>query len=194
MFIEIEVTDENGRLLERRREESHSWVGNFVKALFGTLYTHLRSQVTSVKLVDGTEKAFPNLNIQTEPYMKLKAAEGDDTHGVVVGSGDTPVSIDDYNLASKIPNGTGAGQLSYGPVTMDAPMKTDSGYLFRVVRTFTNNSGGDITVKEVGLIAYHKHVDGAVYFLIARDVLASPVTVPNGSTLTVRYIVQYSLS
>jgi uncharacterized membrane protein YczE len=64
---------------------------------------------------------------------------------------------------------------------------------FRVIRTFTNNTSSPITVYEIGLaIANAYNIGGTTiytyYFLIARDVLSSPQTIPAGATLTVRYI------
>jgi len=48
-------------------------------------------------------------------------------------------------------------------------------------RCFTNNSGGDVTIKKVGIHA------GAIPELVAADVLGAPVTIPDTEVLRVSY-------
>ncbi|GAI73856.1 unnamed protein product, partial [marine sediment metagenome] len=57
-----------------------------------------------------------------------------------------------------------------------------------VTRTFTNSSGGSITVREIGIYCFSTDT-GAIarYFCIVRDVLATPQAVGNGEILTVQY-------
>jgi len=133
----------------------------------------------------------------TSPFG-LFAPGGDDSFGVVVGSGSTPVSTTDYRLASKILHGAGAGQLDYGTHVVTSSFGSSSSYI-DVARSFTNRSGGDVTVRETGLIARNlwgglggqTAVD--VKFLIARDVLPTPITVKALGSLTVRYRISLSL-
>ena len=117
------------------------------------------------------------------------AGAGDDTFGIVVGTGDTPVTADDYNLASKIAHGTGAGQLSYGAVTLYDPFVSDYTVKQRIARSFTNNSGADITVKEIGLIV-KTSVDNYLVMII-RDVI-TPLTIPDGGKSMIRYYIKTS--
>jgi hypothetical protein len=64
-----------------------------------------------------------------------------------------------------------------------------------MTRTFTNNSGATITVKEVGLLVKKQDSTGVSRsWLAARDVLPSPVDVPDGATLTIRYVVKITVS
>jgi hypothetical protein len=81
--------------------------------------------------------------------------------------------------------------MSYGTSTVEALTK-DTTWQFRVVRTFTNNSGATITVREVGLFIQVNTPTKQV--MLARDVITSPINVPAGSTLTMRYIISHSLS
>ncbi|GAI90866.1 unnamed protein product, partial [marine sediment metagenome] len=46
---------------------------------------------------------------------------------------------------------------------------------------FTNNSGGEVTIKKVGMHA------GAIPELVAADVLGTPVTIPDTEVLRVSY-------
>jgi hypothetical protein len=127
--------------------------------------------------------------------LAMNAADNDDTYGIVVGSGTATVTPTDYSLASKIPHGTGSGQLDYGVHTATESYTGTSSYC-EISRSFTNMSGAEITVREVGLIArnrfnYPTSVDAK--FLIARDVLPSPVRVKNLGSLTVRYRISLTL-
>jgi hypothetical protein len=100
-----------------------------------------------------------------------------------VGSSDAPIAIDQFNLGAKIVHGTGAGQLSYGAMTVEPLTKTATTWSFRMVRTFTNGSGGVVTVREIGLVLA---VPSRV--LLARDLVVPARDIPAGGTLTVRYI------
>jgi len=113
-----------------------------------------------------------------------------------VGGSDAVFSKNDYSLGSKISHGTGSGQLLYGASTFETVTDTDTTSYFRITRVFTNNSGASVTVKEIGIVIMHSIVSDSTsytaYFLIVRDVLTSPSSVPDGATLTVRYKIQIS--
>jgi len=109
-----------------------------------------------------------------------------DAFGIVVGTGTTPPTVSDYSMETKITHGTGAGQLSYAAETVPtAPTTSGTKRYFEHQRQFTNNSGAQITVNEIGIIG--RQFSAAYYFLICRDVLASGVDVPNTKVLTVKY-------
>jgi hypothetical protein len=129
--------------------------------------------------------------------MAMNAADNNDTYGIVVGTGTASVTPTDYKLTSQIPHGTGPGQLDYDTHTVASSYTLSSSYV-EISRVFVNRSGGDVVVREVGLIAwnYFKDVDAVrndVKFLIARDVLPSPVRVKPLGSLTVRYRISLTL-
>lgn len=108
------------------------------------------------------------------------------TQGILVGTGSTAVSVSDYNLAGIPIQGSGSGQLVYGETTY-----TLTGDIAEIVltaqRTFTNNSGGDISLAETGIIFYSSNHNYRL--LMTRDLLALPGGVlPNNKVLTIRYI------
>lgn len=110
-----------------------------------------------------------------------------DYNGIVLGTGNTPVTISDYNLQTRIVHGSGAGQLDYKAMAWDPFQVVGSTAKFKSKRQFENKSGGTITVKETGLLA----TDQAGYhFLIVRDVLPTPVDVENTKIIEVRYTFQ----
>jgi len=112
-----------------------------------------------------------------------------DTKGIVVGTGTTAESFEDYALDTKIANGTGAGELSY--VASELHNVTWTGGTLTMadeqVRYFNNNSGGSIGVNEVGIIAQIDIATLNVLALMSRDVLGSTVTVPDTGQLKVTY-------
>jgi hypothetical protein len=119
---------------------------------------------------------------------------GDNTLGIVVGTGDGAESFEGYALQTIIAHGTGAGQLSYQAMANAVPSYNAGTKVFTAVhrRSFVNNSGNTITVKETGFIYGLAYTASGSFptwdkFLMSRDLLASPVNVTNGATLTVDY-------
>lgn len=92
---------------------------------------------------------------------------------IVFGSGNTPVTFDDYKLAEQIPNSTIYTSTSYGDnvrintVTYDA---STGSYTADISILITNKSGEEITIREFGL--------GIYYYLYYREVLEEPFTIP----------------
>ena len=114
------------------------------------------------------------------------APAGEDNYGILVGTDSTPFDVMQYSLGAKISHGTGSGQLSYG----EQSTIVGTAEYEQWQRSFDNNSGADITVREIGMACRTtKLFDGTSethYILLARDVI-TPTTVPNGGRLTVRY-------
>jgi hypothetical protein len=209
MKIKAEVILEvNGR--EVYRGPSKSFVANFAKVLLGILSapggtaTGVGGVIASItiKATDGSSQT-----VWTEWYtggvyygggtpMAMGAGDNDSSFGVVVGSGTTPVSPDNYNLSSQIPHGTGTGQLDYDTHVVRSSYSNTSSYI-EILRSFTNRSGSNVIVNEVGLIARSFWEDSLVKqnikYLIARDVLPGPILVPDSASLTVRYRISLSL-
>jgi len=131
----------------------------------------------------------------TSVYVGGAAPAGDLSAGIVVGSDPTPVAIDQYDLVARIAHGTGAGQLSYGGTTVEVLSKTATTWRVIVVRTLTNQSGAAITVKEFGLFLRLTMGVSPYWYsaMLARDVPPTAIDVPDGYTLTVRYIISHTV-
>jgi hypothetical protein len=195
--IEYEVRDKDGKLIQKGKFPAKSWVGNIIR-LLNTLwnvwsaanYASKYYIYTPSVLLDTTNTTRAlGLFGDTSGTFGGKAPAGDTSAGILVGTSDTPVSLAQTNLLGLIANGTGSGQLSYGATVVE-DLIIDTTYYFRIIRTFTNNSGASITVREIGLFLRPREYS----FMFARDVPPSPITIPNGSTLTLRYIISHSLS
>jgi hypothetical protein len=195
--IEFEVRDKDGKLIQKGKFPAKSWVGNIIRLLnalwnvwSATNYISKYTYYTPSVLLDTTNTARAlGLFAETSGNYGGKAPAGDTSAGILVGTSDTPVSLAQTNLLGLIANGTGSGQLSYGATVVE-DLTIDTTYYFRIIRTFTNNSGASVTVREIGLFLKPT----AQSFMFARDVPTSAISIPNGSTLTLRYIISHSLS
>jgi hypothetical protein len=209
--LTVEVLRKDGERIYRLKAESKSFLLNYAKVFVVMLGAPASATGSSGGIFASASIMNTGGAVVTCPMewyagsvalgggtpMGMSAPDNDDSYGIVVGSGSTPVSPTDYALAAKISHGTGAGRLDYGPATITSSYGTTSSYT-EMARTFLNASGSDVTVREVGIIpwCYWKDNDAVRYnvkFLIARDVLPTPVKVPNLGTLTVRYRISLSL-
>jgi len=178
-YLKIKVINEKGKCIYYRRYRSRSFVANFIKMIFSDL-SH-----QSVTFVNTGGSAY-----STSGGSALSVTDGsnDNSYGIQIGTGTTAPAITNHSLTQLIPNGTSAGQMQYGAVTIMSPAintTNNTGYI-TVTRAFTNNSGGSITVSEVGLVANFSGQNT----LIIHDLLPTPITVPNGSTLSIAYEIQ----
>ena len=203
--IEFEVRDKNGKLIEKGKFPAKSWVGNIIGLISAIVSTWLTmgsfyaTGMTRADLTDvsGTARGI-SIGSGTSAGGNIVggcAPAGDTTAGIVVGSSDAPVSLSQYSLGALIPHGTNPGQLQYCATFVETLSK-GAAWFFRIVRTFTNGSGASVTVREIGLYVRFGKSDSPYYYscMLARDVPTSPIIVPDGSTLTVRYIISHSLS
>ena len=192
-FLAIELYDKNRDLLYKQKKPVRSFLYNWTKALYGLSYGNANSQVAMLKDTGGTDRAYPNLYSTDKPIFKFTSGETDNRYGIVVGSGTTAVTLDDYNLASKIAHGTGAGQLYYYETNTRHYTDSDRSY-FEVYRLLLNKSDSNVTVSEVGLAFETRDASGGYYrFLILRDLVDPAVTVEPAQTLQVRYIFEFLL-
>ena len=202
-FWELEVRDQDGKVIQRLKQRSHSWVRN--------AYNLMMSQLGAL---DGDDVAFGagNINLKKTDSTVVSASKpltigdrivsvqaagagyrgsvGSDICGILVGSGTNAESFEDYVLQTPISEGTGTGQLNH--VQGEAPAESYVGTTKKVamVRYFNNNSGGVVSVNEVGLVGYASADGAADEYMFARDKLASTVTVPDTGQLKVTYTVQ----
>ena len=201
---EFEVRDRHGKLLQRHRQRCHSWTRNAYNALFTQLAgkdadnSVFGAGLLSLKDTSGAVKygnypfTYGQYSVDGPDLAGYRAVAANDSKGILVGSGTNPESFEDYALQTLIPNGTGAGQLSYiqsepHEVTYDTPTRVLRNQL---VRYFNNNSGGDIDVNEVALVNSMQQPGAWPKFVMSRDKLDITVTVPNTGQLKVTYTIQ----
>jgi len=161
---------------------SHSFVVQFLE-FFQSLCKAANVTATDVT---GAESVLNDVSDDISTKSQYRAGVGNDTFGIVVGTnaGTTAVDNENYALDTKIVTGSGANQLSYQAVTIVAPRTVGANIDMDLTRAFVNESGGTITVKEIGIII--KNTTDTKYHLILRDVVTDE-DVEDGYTLTVVY-------
>ena len=207
-FWEFEVFDKDGKLIQRHRQRSHSWVRNAYNLLlsqmagknvddstFGAGLLSLKTTSGIVKYGEGAFISCPSSYFDFEYALgrAYRAPATNNNYGIQVGSGTNAESFEDYVLQTLIAEGTTAGKLNY--ILSEVPTKSYNGgtktYTITHVRYMNNNSEGDIVVNEVALTAY-----GSVgneqnyYYVMSRDKLPATVTVPDTGQLKVTYTIQ----
>jgi len=153
--------------------EAHSLLRNFM----ALLYIQARQTTQSLQDENGTVWTDgPNSN-----NFAIGPPADQFINGIIPGSGTAPVDIEDFSLAAKIQNGAGAGQLTYGASQASAPIISGSTCFITISKTFTNNSGADITINEVGCLFLLTTVARVLGF---REVVP-PTTIPSGQARTI---------
>jgi len=197
VHVEYEVRDARGKLLRRGRVVSRTWVSNFLKMLQAIMGVWASASQLSVYVIN-TASVWKRTDGTAEPiYLGTggsgsfggAAPSGETSAGILVGSSSNPLDLTQYNLGSLIAHGSGAGQLLYGSTTVESVVESASSASLRIIRTFSNSSGGTVTVYEFGL--FFKGYAGT--FMFTRDVVSNGIAVPNGATLTLRYIISVSV-
>lgn len=208
LFIGLKVQDRDGKVLTDRYEEGHSWVRNawnaFTSSMLGiTGYGSdgnflAPGEMNAKNTGRGMYYSDNPFNFSKEysyaGYGFYNSTLGSSDFGVVVGTNpnEYPFYINSHDLYARVVSGAGAGQLIYG--AMQRPV-WDYNAITRkwkntITRVFNNNSGADITIREVGLIYYSYVFSSQGKYLFAHDILSAGVVVPNGAQLTVTYEIE----
>lgn len=177
-LLKLELYDKDGNLIKKVEQPANTWVSNMLTSLWSYLNG-------GRNIMDGKDTGGNSITITIDdkPLRDITPGEGEDRFGILVGSSNTPYDMNQYNLQAKIPHGTEENKLKYREC--EGKVVDDSIYISRY---FTNESGSDITVKEIGLAVRVVKYNTAevLYYLLARDVI-TPITVPNLATLRVEY-------
>jgi hypothetical protein len=201
IMIGLQVHDHNGVLTIDDIQRGHSWTRNFYNFMFdiashptlgadgtfGAAHMNIKNTAGTISI---TPLSWSNGAIQST----FPGAVSITTYGIVVGTGDTAFSAEDYILSALIAQGVGAGQFSYQGGTSDVSAYNAGTKTWKTTQTriMNNNSGGSITVKEVGIIAWNSNA--LHYSLWERSVLSPTVAVANGAQLTVTYEISMDFS
>lgn len=119
----------------------------------------------------------------TDSNSSILGPASDSTYGILVGTGNTTISTSNYTLEGKIEHGTGTGQLTH-----EATQKTQNYTVVgdtascKCARNFINNSGAEITIRNMGIVCANDLSTTRVMFfnkLTGNIVLAAsePVTI-----------------
>jgi hypothetical protein len=192
IFIGLQV-HKDGELIFDDKQRGHSWTRNFYnyKCMIGT-NARSTSTLFGIGYLSGkdTTGAYNAYLYNMSGDMTTGAVGA--ARGIVVGTSDTAFNIDQYALGALIAHGTGVGQLTYQASAFDSKAYASKVWTATSKRVFNNNSGGDITVKEIGLYGYT--VYNGWLTLHERSVLSPTVLVPNGAQLTATYEISMDFS
>ncbi|QDR80237.1 hypothetical protein [Sporomusa termitida] len=204
MFWGFKVESLDGGVLHDHDERGHSWVRNAYNWLTSQMCAVNAASTTygagylAMKQINGTVSGsgyaigMPTVNNSIELAGQGFSGAVNTATGLVVGTGTAAFDFEQHTLEAIINNGTNAGELLYlafNPIVKNYDSSTST-YSVTHSRYFTNNSGGDIVVSEVGIYTPRIYVaNGTGIAMVTRDVLETPVTVPDLARLTVTYTI-----
>ena len=174
--IQAILTDQDSRVIKR-----YPWKrANSLLKQFILLLTIQLSQVAQiVKNIAGAERS---LGISASNFRNNTAINVT-THGIIIGTGTTPVTMTDWKLQTQVTT-----NIAHAAVTHAVENPDTTTWRVAISRGFTNNTGAVLNVTEVGLAS--QDGDGT-YDLLDRTLYA--VAVPSGTTLTLTYRITISL-
>lgn len=180
-------TERDGLVLTDTYQIGHSWTRNAYHVYNLMMMDSLPTTDLFTRETGGT---FPTLYLPARSVSTFYASgyynnANTKDYGIVIGTGSTAFHLDDFRLETYIAHGNTTGQLYHqaqvAPVVSWTGSPDYEGNILHK-RVFNNNSGGSITVNEVGIVYY---AASAGSFLMSRDVLDTPVAVANGAQLTI---------
>jgi len=172
-YIEAKVYDNEGHLIHYHRQPMRSLTQYFLALMaipiIGTYQGASIDQapgiLTSVLGLPSQQNTTESANISWDWAIQL-------------GSGTQAFSLTLTGLAAPISNGTGAGQLSYGSLSVSY-----AGSAIYVSIQVTNTTSSTISVTEIGLMStiYIQYSGGSVStysFLLSYDTFSTAISVP----------------
>lgn len=215
-YLTLTKRDQKGRIIETRTQPSRSWLLHFFHIWY-ILLGFNSNTLAGINDIGGTGRAMinaqtglPNFNIGSPPggaFFPLSYNHATNANsfisyipgytgeyiGIVVGTDNTAVAPDDDAMGVLIAHGEAAGELLYGGTLIREPTFAGANGSMIIRRFFENQSGGGITVEEVGIYApAYVAANTAYSFCIARD-LTGGVAVADTEILEVTYTVQITV-
>ena len=174
----VVVRDPKGKVTFREKGKSRS----FLKAWNQALFTQITQQGVSIVDTGGAARTIDDNAINFA--MKVTTVSG-----ILLGTDDTPVAIDDYKLGAEIANGYIADTMFREAAVNTPAVVVGNNCSFTTTRTFVNWSGGSITVKEMGIVCYF-YSGGNKYMQATRDVFVTPLVVVYGGGVVAEYTLE----
>lgn len=124
-------------------------------------------------------------------YEADKYVYGNSEYGgvAIFGTGDTPVTFDDYTLASF------CGDLTFGNVIHNDVTYNSTEKKFSTTKTFTitNPTASSITLKEIGINGTARGQYNDTGVLVYREVFATPITLAAGESITYTHNFEFTM-
>ena len=179
--MRVRARDAEGNIIADIEGPMHSYTVNYLHAVLRIL-----TQEETTGLTETNDTTFT----MDDSYWNAGVGH---VRGIVVGSGSTASDFDDTKLETVIDHGTGSGELEYGDQT-ETTNEADGVYDVDVSRTFTNNSGGNVTVNEIGIYGSTNATESTTtnMHMLLREVLDSGITIPDAGSMTVDIAHEYN--
>lgn len=167
--------------IEERRAES--FVNNFA------ILNNLLMTAATAQQIRDTSNVLQTVAVGHLALMNVNAPFNDMSFGLVIGTGTNNVQIGDYKLQTPVTtaNFLVSSNRSVGLVTD----LTKQNSIFGIERTFTNLTGGFVTIQESGII-FSKTGAPAYKFLVERTTFA-PFIIPASYGVVAAYSIQIAL-
>ncbi len=186
LYYRTRIHDPEGKLVkDSGLKPSHSFVIQFLEFIEAMFDGITKTGTDTLN----AEERIHNVAYKVSQNFNAVGLAGVILRGIVVGTnaGTTAEDNTNYKLDTIIEHATEtASKLNYQQTVFVAPQVTNGNVDFDISRPFINDSGGTISVKEIGV--YFHSFDTAVYksYLLCRDVITQE-DVLDGYTLTVTY-------
>ena len=195
-FLRIKNTDEQIAFLKTNCElhrttkvrKAHSFVLNFLCALEVAIAGPYDDVSDGVTLTDTSNTPFVCTYVylwSNSTFYSVFGAEavtGDTSYGIVAGIGTTAPTNTDYCIETIILDGDTSGKFLYQSCSVGAANVVGTNVDMFISRCVVNNSGGTITIREIGQI--NKGI--AKYVMITHDAVNQDVD--NGEIAVLQYI------
>jgi hypothetical protein len=193
-YLTVIVRNEKGEIVKVHKQWSRSPTSNFIGLLLPTNWYSSTNSSWTITNTGGSSYSF-NPNNNPIPYPTNQSNYPSYLVMIQVGSGQQSNPYSAHSLAAPIANGSGTGQLLYSqPSVSQTPTASGSSVYFIIAQTLNNQSGGTVTITEVGIIVYIYMWNGATgssvtmgNVLVWYDVLSSSISVSNGGSVTIYY-------
>jgi len=182
LLLRMVVKDSDGKVLSDTGQNPSK---SFVIAFLNYVYCVMTSLQPSVKDVTNTLRTQYGAGAASKYFFRCGTPANNSTWGIVLGTGDTAEDNEDYALETQLTQGVGVGNITHGAMIIGSSAVVGVNVDLELKRTFTNNTGSSIIVKEAGIYTWNEANN--YYFMIIRDVLSPSKTVPDKCSLTVYY-------
>lgn len=205
-FWGVESFGPDGAKVQEVGQRCESYVRNAYNVFFSMMcgiasLTSSNGQNITPKVLTGTNKDSLSTTMCHHIYNygsytnALLGGAGIADKGIVCGTAATAENFESYDLGARVLNGNAAGQMTYSAQETPVPVYDGASKKWTVtlVRYINNNSGGTIIINEIGLIwTIESSSSLAENVLMARDLLASPISVLNGGQLKITYTLEFT--
>jgi hypothetical protein len=172
-YIEAKVYDNEGHLIQHHRQPMRSLTQYFLALMaIPIIGTYQGASIDQAPGILTSVLGLPSQQNTTESANILW------DWAIQLGSGSQAFSLTLTGLAAPISNGTGAGELSYGPLSVSY-----TGSAIFVSIQVTNTTSSAVSVTEIGLkcTVYLQYSNGSIStynFLLSYDTFSTPISVP----------------